>query len=206
MQSCGMADGMVFTPGVPGFPPGASWTTRDRHKKPPAVAGGLRVACLPACHAIRVRSACRLATWPTGWCSRPESPGFHPGLLGRSPINSRSKGHDGDVRREGEGRPEPCPGSRRRSETSRGRMPAAVPDEKWTGPESNRRHTDFQSVALPTELPVRSHTPRKTGPPAASFVGCGRSDVNARAPRAEPTQVTAAAPPHRAPLPGRPRG
>ena len=25
---------------------------------------------------------------------------------------------------------------------------------KWTGPGSNRRHTDFQSVALPTELPV----------------------------------------------------
>ncbi len=26
---------------------------------------------------------------------------------------------------------------------------------KWTGPESNRRHQDFQSCALPTELPVR---------------------------------------------------
>ena len=25
---------------------------------------------------------------------------------------------------------------------------------KWTGPESNRRHTAFQAVALPTELPV----------------------------------------------------
>ena len=25
---------------------------------------------------------------------------------------------------------------------------------KWTGPESNRRHQDFQSCALPTELPV----------------------------------------------------
>ena len=24
----------------------------------------------------------------------------------------------------------------------------------WTGPESNRRHTAFQAVALPTELPV----------------------------------------------------
>ena len=24
---------------------------------------------------------------------------------------------------------------------------------KWLGTESNRRHTDFQSVALPTELP-----------------------------------------------------
>ncbi len=28
------------------------------------------------------------------------------------------------------------------------------PKEKWTGPESNRRHTAFQAVALPTELPV----------------------------------------------------
>ena len=27
---------------------------------------------------------------------------------------------------------------------------------KWTGPGLNRRHTDFQSVALPTELPVRT--------------------------------------------------
>ena len=26
---------------------------------------------------------------------------------------------------------------------------------KWLGTESNRRHTDFQSVALPTELPSR---------------------------------------------------
>ena len=25
--------------------------------------------------------------------------------------------------------------------------------KKWLGTESNRRHTDFQSVALPTELP-----------------------------------------------------
>lgn len=24
----------------------------------------------------------------------------------------------------------------------------------WTGPELNRRHTAFQAVALPTELPV----------------------------------------------------
>ena len=28
--------------------------------------------------------------------------------------------------------------------------------EWWTGAESNRRHTDFQSVALPTELPVHN--------------------------------------------------
>ena len=29
-------------------------------------------------------------------------------------------------------------------------------EEKWLGPESNQRHMDFQSTALPTELP--SHT------------------------------------------------
>src|SRR5262245_27292680 len=27
--------------------------------------------------------------------------------------------------------------------------------KKWLGPESNRRHEDFQSSALPTELPSR---------------------------------------------------
>src|SRR5262245_41956186 len=28
---------------------------------------------------------------------------------------------------------------------------------RWTGPGSNRRHQDFQSCALPTELPVRAN-------------------------------------------------
>src|SRR5688572_29684895 len=27
---------------------------------------------------------------------------------------------------------------------------------KWVGPESNRRHMDFQSIALPAELPTRA--------------------------------------------------
>ena len=31
----------------------------------------------------------------------------------------------------------------------------ALRSEQWSGAESNRRHTDFQSVALPTELPDR---------------------------------------------------
>ena len=31
------------------------------------------------------------------------------------------------------------------------------PYVKWTGPGLNRRHQDFQSCALPTELPVLSH-------------------------------------------------
>src|SRR5438270_3836185 len=36
----------------------------------------------------------------------------------------------------------------------------------WLGPESNRRHADFQSAALPTELPSREdgHLSRKDGP------------------------------------------
>jgi hypothetical protein len=29
------------------------------------------------------------------------------------------------------------------------------PSYEWAGADSNRRHTDFQSVALPTELPAR---------------------------------------------------
>ena len=37
---------------------------------------------------------------------------------------------------------------------------------EWTGAGSNRRHTDFQSVALPTELPVRraSYSLDRCGP------------------------------------------
>ena len=34
-----MDGGVVFIPGVPGFPPGASWTAGHTHKKPPAEAG-----------------------------------------------------------------------------------------------------------------------------------------------------------------------
>jgi len=29
MPSCGMGGGVVFRPGVPGLPPGASWETRE---------------------------------------------------------------------------------------------------------------------------------------------------------------------------------
>ena len=37
------------------------------------------------------------------------------------------------------------------------------PDEKWwLGTELNRRHTDFQSAALPTELPSHSKNYEKT--------------------------------------------
>src|SRR5581483_5273219 len=32
---------------------------------------------------------------------------------------------------------------------------------RWLGPESNRRHADFQSAALPTELPSRKESARR---------------------------------------------
>ena len=34
--------------------------------------------------------------------------------------------------------------------------------KKWLGAESNRRHVDFQSTALPTELPSRDNADRVT--------------------------------------------
>src|SRR5205823_9097341 len=35
----------------------------------------------------------------------------------------------------------------------------------WLGPESNRRHADFQSAALPTELPSREEAHLSRKPP-----------------------------------------
>src|SRR5690242_148 len=32
--------------------------------------------------------------------------------------------------------------------------------QKWAEPESNRRHMDFQSIALPAELPALKHKAR----------------------------------------------
>ena len=42
----------------------------------------------------------------------------------------------------------------------------------WCGPGSNRRHKDFQSFALPTELPHHSSTPIK-GERGANIRTCG---------------------------------
>ncbi len=39
--------------------------------------------------------------------------------------------------------------------SSSGRIPAVRRGSKWAGAESNRRHADFQSAALPPELPAR---------------------------------------------------
>ena len=43
---------------------------------------------------------------------------------------------------------------------------------KWCGPGSNRRHKDFQSFALPTELPHHSCSPMK-GERGANIRTCG---------------------------------
>jgi len=110
-------------PGVPGFPPGASWNVdgpersgasvsgrrarlrgsrvvrlfvrvfrfglridaRERHKKPPAGAGGHRVEPLsrvPCIASSKRGVTCGREAWMAGRCLCPESPGFHPGLLG----------------------------------------------------------------------------------------------------------------------------
>jgi hypothetical protein len=33
----------------------------------------------------------------------------------------------------------------------------SLSDNEWAGADLNRRHTDFQSVALPTELPTHNN-------------------------------------------------
>src|SRR5437879_7002396 len=43
---------------------------------------------------------------------------------------------------------------------------------KWRGPESNRRHHDFQSCALPTELPRRAARMVAAVPPRSGALTC----------------------------------
>ena len=42
---------------------------------------------------------------------------------------------------------------------------------KWRGTESNRRHKELQSFALPTELPSHSTVPTGFGPVISSVTG-----------------------------------
>lgn len=49
-------------------------------------------------------------------------------------------------------------------------------ESKWSGPGLNRRHMDFQSIALPTELPV----PVAQAPAKRRILRSGREDVNDR--------------------------
>jgi hypothetical protein len=52
-----------------------------------------------------------------------------------------------------------------RPRRKKGVFPSCFPSEKgvWLGAESNRRHVDFQSTALPTELPSRFTKSTVTG-------------------------------------------
>jgi hypothetical protein len=96
VPSSGMDGGMVFTPGVPGLPPGASWTTRAVPTKSPrrkpgdsgshAFPGAMRCGFAPGI-------TCRHPAWTAVWFSHPVSPGFHPGLLGpRAPCPQKAPG------------------------------------------------------------------------------------------------------------------
>ena len=45
----------------------------------------------------------------------------------------------------------------------------------WCGTESNRRHMDFQSIALPTELPhLQAFSKELSGTPTFAFFESGR--------------------------------
>ena len=52
------------------------------------------------------------------------------------------------------------------------KTPTLLSGFPWCGPGSNRRHKDFQSFALPTELPHHSRTPMK-GERGANIRTCG---------------------------------
>jgi hypothetical protein len=54
------------------------------------------------------------------------------------------------------------------------------PSEKevWLGAESNRRHVDFQSTALPTELPSREIDNRTPGVHYAKFARLSNNEAS----------------------------
>src|SRR5213592_3864655 len=56
--------------------------------------------------------------------------------------------------------------------------------DRWLGTESNRRHADFQSAALPTELPSRAGSRRTQQLKLNVFVGQRlQKPVSGRCPR-----------------------
>src|SRR2546430_2423207 len=60
---------------------------------------------------------------------------------------------------------------------------------QWPGAESNRRHADFQSAALPTELPGRAYAGEElSGPTGAVGVAKAREQRPAPSPP-HPTHV-----------------
>ena len=62
-------------------------------------------------------------------------------------LNRRPGEEDGGLRTT----PPACPSEQAAAEIYR--ISGGGACKQWSGAESNRRHTDFQSVALPTELP-----------------------------------------------------
>jgi len=86
MPSSGMDGELVFVPGVPGLPPGASRTTRaiDTQKAPGGSRGtpGGMPSQVPCDMSLNREMACRHPAWMASWFSCPVSPGCHPGLLG----------------------------------------------------------------------------------------------------------------------------
>ncbi len=79
--------------------------SRERHKKPPAEAGGLRVVCLPGCHVMRVRTGGSRAVVPHGrrggfQARSPRAParGFWERTRAKGTRNHRRKPGDTAVR------------------------------------------------------------------------------------------------------------
>jgi hypothetical protein len=60
----------------------------------------------------------------------------------------------------------------------------------WPGAESNRRHHDFQSCALPTELPGRDHSRRNKNRPDRDSVRAGDLEILREANGAFPPEKT----------------
>jgi len=94
--SSGMDTEVVFTPGVPGLPPGASWTTRavptKSPRREPGDSGSHRFPRAMRC-GFAPGITCRHPAWIPRWFSCPVSPGFRPGLLGpRAPCPQKAPG------------------------------------------------------------------------------------------------------------------
>jgi hypothetical protein len=91
---------MVFKPGVPGFPPGASCRATVPQKAPGGSRGtpGRMPAPVPCATGSHRGNASSRTAWMAGWFSNPVSPGFHPGLLVARPIHKKPPAGAGGLR------------------------------------------------------------------------------------------------------------